>query len=57
MLILQSLKYQSIVCTDRIKQGSQFNVSLLYSQGVSSMEVQEGLKSKKRVITSLALRF
>ena len=46
MLILQSLKYQSIVFTDRIKQGSQFDVSLLYSKGVSFMEVQEGLKSK-----------
>ena len=31
MLILQSLKYQSIVFTDRIKQGSLFDVSLLYS--------------------------
>ena len=28
MLILQSLKYQSIVFTDKIKQGSQFDVSI-----------------------------
>ena len=28
MLILKSLKYQSIVFTDRIKQGSQFYASL-----------------------------
>ena len=30
MLIFQSLKYQSIVFTDRIKQGSLFDASLLY---------------------------
>ena len=32
MLTLQSLKYQSIVFTDRIKHGSLFGVSLLYSR-------------------------
>ena len=31
MLILQSLKYQSIVLIDRIKQGGQIDVSLLHS--------------------------
>ena len=41
MLTLQSLKYQSNVFTDRIKQGSSFGVSLLYFSGVSFMEVQE----------------
>ena len=45
MLILQSLKYQIIVFTDRIKQSSQFDVSLLYSYGVSFVEVQEGLNT------------
>ena len=44
MLILQSLKYQSIVFTDIIKQGSKFDASSLYFEGVSFMEVQEGLK-------------
>ena len=31
--------------TDRIKQGSQFDVILLYSLGVYFTEVQEGLQS------------
>ena len=51
MLILQSLRYQSIVFTDRIKQGSQFDVSLLYSEGVSFMEVQEGIFEINSTVT------
>ena len=43
MPTLQSLNYQSNVLTNRIKQGSQFDVSLLYFEGVSFVEVQEGL--------------
>ena len=43
MLILQSLKYQSIVFTDRIKQGSQFDVSLLYSFREDAPRYDDGL--------------
>ena len=34
---------ESLFFTDRIKQGSQIDVILLYSLGVSYLEVQEGL--------------
>ena len=37
---------QCLFFTDRIKQGSQSNVLLLYSQGFSFTEVQEGLRYK-----------